>query len=277
MAIIEQGSQLWQLEGSSAEAYERYLVPMMFAPWAEKLVERAAVQQGERVLDVACGTGIVARYAATRVGARGTVVGMDLNESMLETARAASGPRLGVEWWKANASEMPFEAASFDVVFCQQALQFFNDRLAALREMRRVLSPRGRLAISVWRPLRYNPSYTLFAEALERHAGEQTGEIVRSPFPEWDLEEFRALIHEAGFEDVHIRIDVGTMRYPSAAEFLRREAASSPLAEPLAALPESKRTALIGDLVARLQPYTDDEGVVFPMETYIAIARLASS
>src|SRR5690554_5715477 len=103
---IEQ-SQIWRLEGSSAEAYERYLVPMMYAPWAEQLVESAAVRVGERVLDVACGTGIVARYAATRVGPKGTVIGLDLNEGMLQAAReAAARTASGVEWRAASASEM---------------------------------------------------------------------------------------------------------------------------------------------------------------------------
>src|SRR5690606_7210582 len=121
-------AQIWRLEGSSAEAYERYLVPMMFAPWAEQLVERAGVKADERVLDVACGTGIVARYAATRGGPRGTVVGLDLNEGMLKAAREASSQSgSGVQWRVASASEMPFSDGEFNVVFCQQALQYFQD------------------------------------------------------------------------------------------------------------------------------------------------------
>ena len=274
MTDSSETARIWQLEGSSAEAYERYLVPMMFAPWAEQLVERAGVRSGERVLDVACGTGIVARYAATRVGPRGSVVGLDVSESMLEAAAAAaSGAGAGVEWKAASATEMPVEDEAFDVVFCQQALQFFRDRPRALREMHRVLVPQGRLAISVWRPLTHNPAYVVVVDALERHVGREAAEMMRSPFPDWSLEDLRSLLEDAGFREVQITIGIGTMRYPSVQEFLRREAASSPLATPLAGIAEEKRRKLIDKVGDALSTYHDDEGIVFPMETYLASAR----
>lgn len=271
---LTEDSEIWQLEGSGAEAYERYLVPMMFAPWAEQLVERAGVRPGERVLDVACGTGIVARYASTRVGPRGTVVGLDLNEGMLEAARAAaSGAAAGVEWTTASATEIPFEDGSFDVVFCQQALQFFRDRRRAVREMHRVLARDGRLALSVWRPIRHNPAYETLSDALERHLGEEAATVIRSPFPDWQVSDLRALLQDEGFDQVHVNIAVGTMRYPTPAEFLRREVASSPLAGPVAALSAETRRRLVSALATGLQEYMDDDGIVFPMETYVILAR----
>jgi ubiquinone/menaquinone biosynthesis C-methylase UbiE len=139
----------WQLDESSAKVYERYLVPLFFAPGAQYLIELAALKAGERVLDVACGTGIVARTAAQRVGNSGTVIGLDLNEGMLEVARTASSNiHPHIEWRKGDVKEIPFEDSSFDVGFCQQGLQFFSDRLAALRETHRVLKSNGRLALS---------------------------------------------------------------------------------------------------------------------------------
>jgi ubiquinone/menaquinone biosynthesis C-methylase UbiE len=146
----------WQLEKNSAEAYERYLASA-FRPWADQLVEVARIQEGDRVLDVACGTGIVARSAAVRAGVTGSVVGIDLNADMLAVARRASGSvRPAIEWRQGNAVELPFPDGSFDVVLCEQAIQFFSEPVRALVEMRRVLTRSGRAAVSVCRPIAYS-------------------------------------------------------------------------------------------------------------------------
>ena len=143
----------WQVAGSAPEVYERELVPAVFGVWAPILVELAQPGPGERVVDVACGTGIVARIAATRVGPTGAVVGVDLNPGMLSVARSvvSTDSRSGgpLQWQEASADKLPFPDGSFDVVYCQLGLQFFADRAAALREMRRVLGPGGRLALMV--------------------------------------------------------------------------------------------------------------------------------
>ena len=144
--------------GSAAEIYERHMVPAIFGPWAEDLVALATPKPGERVLDVACGTGVVTRLVAQCVGPSGNVVGFDLNPGMLTVARGVplpSGAR--VEWREGNVSAMPFPDATFDLALCQQGLQFFPDRPGALREVRRVLVSGGRLALSVWRPMQYSP------------------------------------------------------------------------------------------------------------------------
>jgi ubiquinone/menaquinone biosynthesis C-methylase UbiE len=264
----------WQLGGSSAEAYERYLVPIIFAPGAQYLIELAAPGPGERVLDVACGTGIVARLAAPRVGADGTVVGLDLNESMLEVARRASSAVAPlIEWRRGDAADLPFADAAFDVVFCQQGLQFIPDRLAAVREMHRVLVPNGRLALSVLRPIEHNPGYSLLAEAFERHVGPDAAAMMRSPFPSLSTDQLRDLIAGAGFRDVRIVLGIGPVRYPSAEGLVRQEAASSPLAGPIGSLTNEVREALIRNLGEALRSYTDDDGIIFPAETYLAVAR----
>ena len=136
----------WQMTGSGPEAYERHLVPAIFAPWATVLLELARLQPGERVLDAACGTGVVARAATSRVGAAGTVTGVDLNPGMLDVARAVSGEAgQAIAWREGDLAALPFADGAFDVVLCQQGLQFFPDCLAALQEMRRVLVPGGQL------------------------------------------------------------------------------------------------------------------------------------
>src|SRR6266581_4376739 len=140
-------------------------------PWVHCLVDVAALQPAEHVLDVACGTGFVARLAADRVGAKGRVVGIDLNASMIEAARAASGQGAAttIEWRTGDAAALPFEDSIFDVVLCQQGVQFFPDRVRALREMRRVLRPEGRLAFTVWRAIGDTPYLAALTDVLSRH------------------------------------------------------------------------------------------------------------
>ncbi|WP_255169267.1 class I SAM-dependent methyltransferase [Natrononativus amylolyticus] len=271
--MSDQARQLsgWQLEENAAEAYERYFVPAIFAPWAERLVEAAGPREGDRVLDVACGTGVVARSTVSRVGEGGSVVGLDVNEGMLAVAeKTAADVRPPIEWRRGDATDLPFSEGSFDVVCCQQALQFFDDPAAALEEMRRVLVPGGRLALSVWRPLEYNPGYVVLVEALERHVGDEAGAMMRSPFPEWGIADLREIVSEAGFDAGTITVQVGSVRYPSIEEFVRREVASSPLAAQLA--DEAVREPLVREVEGALEEYADDEGVVSPMESYVVTA-----
>jgi SAM-dependent methyltransferase len=265
----------WRLVGSGPEAYERYLVPAIFAPFAEHLLELASPDPGSRVLDVACGTGIVARRAAARLaGTGGTVVGVDANREMLDVATAASaGPDPPIRWLAADAADLPLPGDSVDFVLCQQGLQFFADAPAALLEMRRVLVPGGCLALSVWRSLDANPGFAVLVGALERHAGATAGAIMRAPFAGVAGEPLRALVAGAGLRDVRIHIRIDAVRFASAKELLQREAAASPLAEPLGALTAEAYETLARDLTSALRPHTDDHGVVFPMQTYVVTAR----
>ncbi len=263
----------WQLEGNASEAYEQYLVPPIFASWADQLVEAGDIHEGDRVLDIACGTGIVARRAASQVGTSGSIVGLDINEGMLavaeETAADIDSP---IEWRQGDATDLPFSDEGFDVVCCQQSLQFFDDQTTAAEEMRRVLTPGGRVALSVWRPLEYQPAYVILSEALERHIGDKAGTMMRSPFPAWEREDLRTLVQNAGFYNVSVTIEIGSVRYPSVEEFVRREAASSPLAEPLAAVDGEVRDELVHEVEHALHRYVDDKGTSSPMESYVVIA-----
>ncbi|RQG92245.1 methyltransferase domain-containing protein [Natrarchaeobius chitinivorans] len=263
----------WQVEQNASEAYEQYLVPSIFESWADRLIETGEVHEGDRVLDVACGTGIVARRVAPRVGTSGSAVGVDINEGMLAVAAETAGDvQPSIEWRRGDATDLPFADDGFDVVCCQQALQFFDDPVAALEEMRRVRTPGGRVTLSVWRPLEYQPAYVVLADALERYIGAEAGEMMRSPFPAWDGEDLRTLLRDAGFDGVTVTIEIGSVRYPSVPEFVRREAASSPLAEPIAAIERAVRDELIRALEDRLETYIDDDGIVSPMESYVVTA-----
>jgi SAM-dependent methyltransferase len=211
----------WQLHTDSAEAYERYLVPTIFEPFARSLVARAAPAPEERVLDAACGTGIVARYAAPRAG---HVVGVDVNAGMLAVA-ARIAP--GLEWVQADLAALPFEDGAFEIVLCEQGLQFVPDRGLALAELHRVLAPGGRILVSVWRGLEHNPGFAAFADVLDRVGA---GDVLRSAFAGGDGEEWREALGGAGFTDVRVCFEHGTPSWPSAAELLEGELAAFPVA-----------------------------------------------
>ena len=155
----------WQLEGTAAELYQRYLVPAITTKWAEDLLDRARPRAREAVLDVACGTGVVARLAARRV-APAQVTGLDLNPGMLAVARGVPNEGAQISWIEGSALDLPFPPASFDVVLCQLGLQFFPNQRRALGEMRRVLKDIGRAALSVYGPIERTPGAYAFVLAL---------------------------------------------------------------------------------------------------------------
>jgi SAM-dependent methyltransferase len=264
----------FQLQGQGPAAYERYLVPAVFAPCAAQLLDLAGVRPGERVLDVACGTGIVARQAALRVGAGGAVTGTDLNQGMVEAAEAAAaGLGVRIEWRRAEATALPLPDGAVDLVCCQQGLQFFPDRALALAEARRVLAPGGRVALAVWRAIDHNPGYAALAGAIERHAGAETAAIMHAPFSGPDRQGLGRLLAGAGFAGARVRIGIVPVRFGSARELLEAQAVSSPLGPPLAALDEQAREALAADVDRALAAWSDDDGLLFPAETWLATAH----
>ena len=264
----------WQLSGSASEAYERYIVQAFMQGWTHALLDVATLAAGTRVLDVACGTGVVARQAAIRVGKHGHVVGVDLNAGMLAMARMlpqSSGA--SIEWKEGNVTALPFPEASFDVVLCQQGLQFFPDKPAALRDMRRVLMPTGHLVLSVWRQISHCPWQRAVADALERHVSMDAALGIRGAFALGDREELRALVSAAGFRTIRVRIDSQMIRYPSLDEFVPGYLSATPVAGIVAKLDQPTRAAILQEVKTSLQPYVDDDGVAAPMEAHALVAK----
>jgi ubiquinone/menaquinone biosynthesis C-methylase UbiE len=174
-------------------------VPAMLASWVPTLLDLVALQPGERVLDVACGTGVVARQAVLQVGAGGRVVGLDLNSDMLALARAL-GP--AVEWREGNAMALPFPTNAFDVVMCQQGLQFLPDSSRALEEAHRVLIPGGRFAIAVWCAIESSPGHHALTRGLERHVGTEAAGLMSAVFRLSDAQTLQTMLEIAGFHQV---------------------------------------------------------------------------
>ena len=260
-----------------AEVYERYLVPVLFLPWAEELLRRAAPKQGERVLDVACGTGAVARQAAPLVGTTGLVVGLDVSPAMLAVARSLPEPDgARIAWRHGSVEALPVEDAAVDVVLCQEGLQFFPDRAAALGELRRVLGPGGRLVLSVSRGLDHQPVYAALNAAIERHLGVPA---MAAPFAFGDADALRALLDEAGFRTVAVEPVVRTARFPSPERFVRLSILGAAAAVPaLGRMDDAARDALVGEIREELEPvlraFTDGDSLAFPLARHVAVARV---
>jgi ubiquinone/menaquinone biosynthesis C-methylase UbiE len=246
-------------------------VPAWSRALAHGLLRIAAPGPGERLLDVGCGTGIVARLATEAIGEAGSVCGVDLNASMLAVARDAGwGLRPAIDWRQGDAAALPVDDASVDVVTSQQALQFLPDREAALREMRRVLVPGGRIAVAVLRAIRHNPGWQALAELLERYTG---SDAMRAPFPELDAAELRELATSAGFRRVQVHIVVAGAHYPSPEHVIRWEAALAPPGGPQLDLGSEAGAAFVRDYARAIHAYVDDHGVRFPQETWVVTAR----
>jgi SAM-dependent methyltransferase len=201
-----------QVGRSAADVYEEFFVPALFQQWAGRMAEAARLAPGQTVLDVACGTGVLAREAAARVAPGGAVTGLDRNEAMLTVAHRRA-PAL--EWRLAHAESLPFPDAAFDAVVSQFGLMFFEDYTGALREMWRVLRPGGRLAVAVWAPLETSPGYAAMVALLQRLFGNRVADALRAPFVLGDTDGLRALFVKAGIPGLEIRTPAGSACFPS--------------------------------------------------------------
>lgn len=250
---------------ASAENYERSGVPAIFHPWALRLLDQLALAPGTRLLDLACGTGVVARLAAARLGRSGCVVGLDISAGMLAVARAQPAPaEARLHWHVGTAEALPYRPASFDVVACAFGLMFVPDRPRALAEVRLVLEPGGRLAVSVWGTAAENPVDAHLIAVLARYAaaGASTRQAVSHALGDPDV--LRRLLTAAGFQDVMLST--------------RTDEHCTTLAGTLSRvitprLDEATRAAVRRDVLTALAPYLEGERVRYPVTAHLATAR----
>ena len=257
--------------GSAPENYERYFVPPIGRPFAVDLVSAAQLRKGERVLDIACGTGIVARLAAEQVLPGGAVAGVDVNPGMLAVAKTTAPPEASIEWHEGTAEAIPVRDQSFDVALCSLGLQFIPDKGAALGELHRVLSSGGRIAFNAVGPA--PEPFEAFAEALGRHIKPEAAGFVRQVFSLHDPAEVRDLVDDAGFRDVSIRSKTMTLRLPPPQEFLWQYLKSTPLVQMVEGLDEAGRSALEEDVSTEWKSFADGDVTVVESIFTVATAR----
>jgi len=256
---------------SFPEMYEQELVGPLFKPFAEVLVDTLAITSGDRVLDIACGTGIVARLAKDRVGSAGKVVGVDSNPGMLGVARTLVSD---IDWREADAGKLPLaDGEEFNVVCCQQGLQFFPDRPGAMREMHRALKNGGRLGVSTWRSDTELPLVLALRNAAEKHVGPINDR--RHSFG--DEHQLESLLQDAGFRHVRSRTVSQTIRFRNPSSFIRLNAmALVGMSAAAKSLSDDERgrkvAAIVEESGEAAKSYIDDTGLNFELATNMVTA-----
>lgn len=251
------------------ENYEKYFVPVIGKPLAEDLVKIANFSPGEKVLDVACGTGIIARLAREKVKPNGSVEGLDVNPGMLALARSIN-KNTSSEWYEANAEAMPLADNLYDVVICQMGLQFMEDKVVALKEMKRVLKQDGRLLFNLPGPIA--EPFIEMAKAMESNINAKAAGFVQCVFALYNKEKIDHMLKEAGFTNIEIRTNTRTLHLPPAADFLWQYIYSTPLAPVVLEANKQAHQNLENDLIARWQKFRKNGNIILeqPMVTVIA-------
>ena len=250
--------------------YETHLVPAIFGPWARVLVDLARPKPGEHVLDAACGTGVVARLVAPMVGQSGRTVGLDFDPIMIAMAKSL-GP--DIEWQQGDLQSLPFTDGLFDLVICQQGLQFLPDRDAGLQQIYRVLRPGGRTVLGIWTELAKSPGQATLFGAL----GAMLGTDMSQP-PAWSLADGKQvlkLVSAAGFVDVETTVTSLQATFPSARRFVDVliDGSSKLTRQALAQVPTDRKTAFINDVAERLHDYETGTALELPMESRLLVGR----
>ncbi len=257
--------------GTAAENYERHFVPAIATPVSVDLLSAADLQPGERVLDVACGTGVIARLAAEQVGTSGSVVGVDIAPDMIDVAKSVPSAGAPIEWQVGDAMSLPHPDNSYDVVLCQMGLMLVEDRPAAVGSMRRVLAPGGRVVVNT--PGRIQPAFELMEQALLDHISPELGGFVRAVFSMHDPEAVATLLRDAGLHDVTSTVSTATLRLGPPAEFLWQYINLTPMGPFVAQAPEAAQSAMERQVVEAWEPFVVDGVTLLDQPMVIATGR----
>jgi ubiquinone/menaquinone biosynthesis C-methylase UbiE len=260
---------------SVPKAYDKFFVPRLFEPWARLLLDEVQLRPGDHVLDVATGPGTVARLAAQRVGTRGRIAASDIAEPMLEIARSKPHPfnAAAIEYLQSPAAPLAAQSATFDAVLCQQGLQFFPDRAGALREMRRVLKPNGRIAIAVWTELEHNDIFAAYHAALRATTPPELADLIKAPFSWPSGTSLKAAAEEAGFRDIRLITRSLPMVLEGGLEQAVRAFAATPVSPGVAALAQEIQDAFFASVGREMAPLVKDGKVVGQMSSNLIIGR----
>jgi SAM-dependent methyltransferase len=261
----------FHLSASAADVYESQKVTAVFRPLALASIKAIAIDNNDRVIDIACGTGIVSRVLEEEYPALSRIVGVDLNQGMIGKAQSLTrntGSR--IEWHQSDVSEMPFADLSFSLAICQQGLQYFPDKLLALTEIRRVLSSSGKLVITVWSGA--SPLFLAIAAALETHVNAEVARQSLTPFNFNDRGVIEALVGDAGFNQITVETLVVDRVIGPAADSIPREIASNPIAATVASAGNEVMEAIVASVDRDISPFRAGEQFIVPQESYIFTA-----
>jgi len=254
----------------AARAYETLFVPALFGQWAPKVADAAQIEPGQRVLDVACGTGILGREIALRVGSSGYIVGVDLNQGMVTVAKQLAP---GIEWQEGVAESLPFPDQFFDAVVSQFGLMFSTDRCLALGEMLRVLVPGGRMAIAVWDSLDNIPAFATEVELLEQIAGQRAADALRAPFVLGNQGVLKELFADCGLASAEITTHHGVAQYPSVRTMVEADLRGW-LPVMGVSLTEEQINRILSEADQALSPYNTADGqVMFQLSAHIVTVK----
>jgi ubiquinone/menaquinone biosynthesis C-methylase UbiE len=257
------------------KAYDEFLVPRLFEPWAKLLLDETELQLGQRVLDIATGPGTVARLAAMRVGSQGRVVATDIAQPMLDIAKSKMQPPSSapIEYLRSPAAPLGAATGEFDAVLCQQGLQFFPDRAAALLEMRRVLKPSGRAAIAVWAELERNQIYAAFHAALLATAPSELAQLITAPFSWPSGAALKVAAEDAGFREVRLVTRSLPMVLEGGVEQAVRAFAGTPTSPGVASLTQEVQAAFFAHLRREMARLVKDSAVIGDMTSNIIVGN----
>ena len=264
----------WQLAHEAAERYETILVPAILGPFARALVDWSNLHPGETVVDVGCGTGTAARYAAERVGPAGRVIGVDINAGMIGVAGSIppSPESAPVEWYENSAYQLFLDDNAAGVALCAQTLQFLADRGQALSEMYRVLQPAGRVAVSLWCAIEENPYFQVLLEAVARHVGPETAAGLGTAFGLTSAEEIQTLMAGAHFQNIVTTVMQLDLALPELAAFVPRHISATPMSAGYVAAGAAAQQAVVGEIVEQLAEYQTGQWVQIPFRSHLAMA-----
>lgn len=259
-----------QQELQAGRGYEALFVPALFAPWTDHCVNGAGVKDGSHVLDIACGSGVLARAALERSGKCSRIVGLDAAPGMIAAAREVEP---SIEWVLGRAEELPFAEGAFDCVVSQFGMMFFQDRLKASQEMHRVTKRGGRLAIAVWHSTDQNPVYKDIVAVMDEQVSPEAANAVKVPFSLGQPDVVAKLLSQAGFENISFETKSEQARFPSTRTMVEVELRGwLPLFD--IHLTENKIADVLMKSDAKLAKYATPSGeAVFPTSAYIMTAR----
>lgn len=262
-------TETFQISAKQAEAYEARFVPALFRQWVEPVLQAAAVRPGDRLLDVACGTGVVARAAAERVAPDGSITGVHLNPAMLAVARRIAPE---IDWRQGEVVALPFNENVFDVVTCQSAIFFFADPTGALGEMGRVTRPGGRVAVQAFSSVSAQPAYGPWVDIVARHAGPDAMALLGTYWSHGDLEIMRRRCADAGLQVTAVHQHTRPAYFPSIQTMVLTEVNATPLRD---RLNQADLDRILADSQEALGQFVRDGRLVIPLVGYVLAATPA--